>query len=470
MGDNITSSDSKSIIPPYAQPREQYSTSIKLNKTLVLCFDGTGDQFDSDNSNVVEFFSLLSRDNHDEQMVYYQAMSKVLDAMVAWNLDAHVISGYKFLMQNCEIGLSSISRSKITPSLSLFPFLGFHPFVDKEGDKISLFGFSRGAYTARALAGMLHKVGLLPPDNYQQVPFAYKMYKRTDSLGWEQSKRDTVCSVGLIHRQLPFTVSNTAIRVFRHALSLDERRAKFKANHYNRADLGPTDETQKSELTAAAGTTSVATPDTHAVSAMEGGGIGQRPATPANTENSGDLLSSKSRGKQQAELNEKNFNATQKRLVQETDVKEVWFAGCHCDVGGGSVLDNVENSLARISLRWMIREVFRTNTGIHFSSKLLKSIGLDPASLWPEAKVADEPPPENPHTSKTLPFTPNLTMEEIEEEVKDAMCPIYDQLRIKPGWWLLEVLPSKQHRNEQWWKVLNVALVRVHGFGPEVRV
>jgi predicted esterase len=26
------------------------------------------------------------------------------------------------------------------------------------GDKISLFGFSRGAYTARALAGMLHKV------------------------------------------------------------------------------------------------------------------------------------------------------------------------------------------------------------------------------------------------------------------------------------------------------------------------
>ena len=57
----------------------------------------------------------------------------------------------------------------------------------RSGDKISIFGFSRGAYTARALAGMLTKVGLLPRDNIEQVPFAYKMYSRTDELGWKQS-------------------------------------------------------------------------------------------------------------------------------------------------------------------------------------------------------------------------------------------------------------------------------------------
>lgn len=39
------------------------------------------------------------------------------------------MDGYKFLMQNY-----------------------------RTGDKICIFGFSRGAYTARALAGMLHKV------------------------------------------------------------------------------------------------------------------------------------------------------------------------------------------------------------------------------------------------------------------------------------------------------------------------
>jgi hypothetical protein len=46
--------------------------------------------------------------------------------------------------------------------------------------------------------------------------------------------RDTVNSVGIIPRRLPFTTSNTIVRTFRHAVSLDERRAKFKANLWNR--------------------------------------------------------------------------------------------------------------------------------------------------------------------------------------------------------------------------------------------
>lgn len=41
-------------------------------RTLVLCFDGTGDQFDSDNSNIVEFFSMLPKADRTKQMVYYQ--------------------------------------------------------------------------------------------------------------------------------------------------------------------------------------------------------------------------------------------------------------------------------------------------------------------------------------------------------------------------------------------------------------
>ena len=44
---------------------------------------------------------------------------------------------------------------------------------------------------------------------------------------------DTVASVGLLARRLPFVRSNTAIRVFRHAVSLDERRAKFKPNTWH---------------------------------------------------------------------------------------------------------------------------------------------------------------------------------------------------------------------------------------------
>ena len=128
---------------------------------------------------------------------------------------------------------------------------------------------------------MIHKVGLLPACNHQQIPFAYKMYTKADETGWKQSNafkktfsidveihfvgvwlvlnpnfppppgppllkkkkkhhcfisssRDTVNSVGLIPRRLPFTTSNTVVNTFRHALSLDEHRAKFKANTWNR--------------------------------------------------------------------------------------------------------------------------------------------------------------------------------------------------------------------------------------------
>ena len=44
------------------------------NRTLVLCFDGTGDQFDADNSNIVQLVSLLKKDDSSKQMVYYQVL------------------------------------------------------------------------------------------------------------------------------------------------------------------------------------------------------------------------------------------------------------------------------------------------------------------------------------------------------------------------------------------------------------
>jgi hypothetical protein len=48
---------------------------IPRYRTLILCFDGTGDQFDADNSNVVRLVSLLKKDDQDKQLVYYQVRS-----------------------------------------------------------------------------------------------------------------------------------------------------------------------------------------------------------------------------------------------------------------------------------------------------------------------------------------------------------------------------------------------------------
>ena len=82
----------------------------------------------------------------------------------------------------------------------------------------------------------------MPACNQQQVPFAYRMYTRTDEIGWAQSTAfkkafsmdvdiefigvwDTVSSVGMIPKRLPFTTSCTAVKTFRHAVRLPFSRA-----------------------------------------------------------------------------------------------------------------------------------------------------------------------------------------------------------------------------------------------------
>ncbi|KAK7695135.1 hypothetical protein QCA50_002325 [Cerrena zonata] len=155
--------------------------------------------------------------------------------------------------------------------------------------------------------------------------------------------------------------------------------------------------------------------------------------------------------------------------TEETDVKEVWFAGCHCDVGGGSVPNDTRHNLARIPLRWMIRECFRMDTGIRFHSSVLKSVGLDPASLYP--KVLDRPeaiftiPPTIADPTHARESTTDTTqtlvdgsaidsqLTEEEEDLLDALSPVYDQLSLAPGWWILELLPmrfKKQHSDNSW--------------------
>ncbi|KAF5377885.1 hypothetical protein D9615_006800 [Tricholomella constricta] len=438
------------------------------NRTLVLCFDGTGDQFDGDNSNIVQLVSLLKKNDRSKQMVYYQAgigtymspkvatpftskIHKTLDEMFAWNLHAHVMSGYEFLMQN---------------------------YV--EGDKICIFGFSRGAYTARSLAGMIHKVGLLPADNHQQVPFAYKMYTRADDVGWEQSNAfmlafsvdvdieflgvwDTVDSVGIIPKRLPFTTSNTIVRNFRHAIALDERRAKFKANLWNR----PTVEEQHLGVQTQPVVTSSPQP------------LKEKDRKGSLSYQSSTLRTPKESEEERRLSNFERIYSQKEKHV--TDIQEVWFSGCHCDVGGGSVTNKTRHSLARISLRWMVRECFKTNSGIMFDSQALRTIGLDPSTLFPYVTPRRPPLPVGSEAYQmlkkpsffrqllsslrreakaeyavTVTAPANGNIEHIDEELedlRDALSPIYDQLKIKRSWWVLEILPLNlryQNGNNEW--------------------
>ncbi|KIK47266.1 hypothetical protein CY34DRAFT_74473 [Suillus luteus UH-Slu-Lm8-n1] len=420
-------------------------------KVLVANFDGTAGFYDATNTNVVKFVSLLKKDT-DSQLCYYQAgvgtyfapgvvsptftwLAKILDEAFAWYLDAHVMDGYKFLMDN------------------------YRP-----GDKICLFGFSRGAYTARALAGMLHKVGLLPKSDVQQICFAYDAYKQTgvqaDALaaGFKQTFSrdvkvefvgvwDTVQSTGvLLSRNLPFTDSNTLIKTFRHALALDERRVRFQPELYHRPQTD--------------------TPDPEFIKPKFQGMKRSFTKTILRRRSKIEIAAENPPCvKEQTSIEAPDTPDTEPTPL--SDVMEVWFPGCHTDIGGGNVENSVKVSLAQVTLRWMVEQVILSNCGIVFDEEALERVGM-PLSSFPISKTppatedlpdkshpildipnlgaapvdavspfaeAPLPTPSSPLTDP--PTTPSLP----NPQTCDALAPLFDQLQLQKAWWLLEILP-----------------------------
>jgi uncharacterized protein (DUF2235 family) len=233
----VSAQEEKPQLPTSVHAIQDSREAASCSRTLVVCLDGTGDKFDSDNSNVVNFVSCLKKDS-PSQITYYQSgigtydghgmssgFSAAVDMAIGSGLGTHIKDAYKFIMQ-----------------------------YYREGDKICLLGFSRGSYTVRCLAGMLHKVGLLAPGNDAQIPFAYQFYKNETPDGWKLSAEfkqtfctdvnvyfvgvwDCVASVGFVPRILPFSKSPTnTMSYFRHAMALDEHRAKFKCCQWQKTD------------------------------------------------------------------------------------------------------------------------------------------------------------------------------------------------------------------------------------------
>ena len=187
------------------------------------------------------------------------------------------------------------------------------------GDHIYIFGFSRGAYTARFLAEMVNDIGLLSKGNEEMVHFAWITFSdyqtsrsKTDD---EQNKKtymekfkgtfcrpdvqvhflglfDCVNSVGqfeipLFRKSSPYVPIPPATHV-RHAVSINERRLKFK------------------------------------------------PAL---------------------------FDLDDSKEEKHQTLKETWFAGNHADIGGGWAPQDRKRLLSDIPLAWMIREIEELEDG-----------------------------------------------------------------------------------------------------------
>lgn len=190
-----------------------------------------------------------------------RAISKILGLAFGYGLSKNLSDAYAFLMQHYE-----------------------------PGDRIYIFGFSRGAYTARALTGLLGRVGLMDRGCNSLVPYAIKYYhegndhqlnffkkrfSRTYTLKWSEMIQDiehtslsdkkdnlsrgvipvhflgvwdTVKSVGILRFQVTLPDTDWLPNMIngRHAVAMHEKRSQYQpelwyadtdSNYENQKDL-----------------------------------------------------------------------------------------------------------------------------------------------------------------------------------------------------------------------------------------
>jgi len=366
-------------LPEEASP-EKTSSIFQRPKRIFVCCDGTGNEFaekDSPdgNSNVVKFYTALSlgedpKGKDCDQYAYYHPGVGTLG-----NPNDSGVSSIVSIARGLAFGLGF--RENV---LDAYRYLMQHY---TRRDEVYIVGFSRGAYTARALAGLLATYGLLCRGNEGHLPYAWRSYlERTrrqkainrHSVIPDTTFRDTfshpdfsirfvglwdtVSSVGWVSEPMRLLdmAQNPTIQYGRHAISIDERRCFYQDNIWGEP----------------------VTLQVPIAIQMDPKRAGSFPT--------------------------------------EQDLRQVWFPGVHSDVGE-SYPQN-ESGLANNSLEWMIDEL----RGLH--------VRFDEARVQ---MVLGKLPTARAHL-------PERDLSTIYEEAQTV---VHRSLR-RP-WWLLEILPHRYY-------------------------
>ncbi|WP_309231348.1 DUF2235 domain-containing protein [Nocardia sp. SYP-A9097] len=216
--------------------------TASAGKNIVICFDGTGNQVRATGStNVVRLFEMLDLSDPEKQIAYYDPGVGTFSARGAWSPPA------RWFSRVLGLAVGSGLRSNLAEA---YTYLIEHWQV---GDRVFIFGFSRGSYTARALAGLLHDPGLLRPGSENLVQYVVSAYTRRTT-NWGELRRyarsfcsksedsefsipveflgvwDTVKAAGLFRWELrwPYTRQIPNIVKVRHAVSIDEKRRPYE--------------------------------------------------------------------------------------------------------------------------------------------------------------------------------------------------------------------------------------------------
>jgi uncharacterized protein (DUF2235 family) len=196
-------------------------------KNIIICCDGTGNEYGVNNTNVVQTYDVAIKDT--DQITYYDPgvgtggweynektfeLKSKADQATGVGLQKNVLDAYRYLMDTFEVG-----------------------------DRLYLFGFSRGAFTVRSLAGMLYKVGLLGNTDANLVEYASKIYNTDDNQDIASGFKKTFCIscpayfIGVWDTVESLVLNagkkfhdaklNPEVSYAYHALAIDERRKDF---------------------------------------------------------------------------------------------------------------------------------------------------------------------------------------------------------------------------------------------------
>lgn len=165
-------------------------------KRIVICCDGTWNDRNQRATNVAKMAQLVTPLGEDEagttvaQLVYYDPgvgternwLSKITGGAFGEGLSANVLQAYRFIIDNYT-----------------------------EGDQIFLFGFSRGAFTVRSLAGLVRKCGILRKEHSPLAARAFDYYRARsktpdDRRSWNGVDGEPVLSFRQEHAVFPVPV------------------------------------------------------------------------------------------------------------------------------------------------------------------------------------------------------------------------------------------------------------------------
>lgn len=305
-----------------------------MSRNLLVCLDGTHNEPETGATNVARLYAMAVKDG--EQLVYYdpgvgtmgarsaitragKAMTRFAGLVVGYGIKDNIEEAYHWLMENY-----------------------------KAGDRIFIVGFSRGAYTALALAGMLRTVGLLRPGADNLVPYAMKLYAQH---GKRQPTKDDEEKFWRVRDDFNTNFGNTEFNRF-------DRHVAF---------LGLWD-TVKSVgwLNARARFEQARWPFTRIVPNVATGRL---------------ALAIDEKRRFYAE-----YRFDRDEVAKRAGLREMWFAGVHSDIGGGGDPRD-GHGLSDIALGWMADEAVTAGLRID-EPAYQKLIGVPPGIPLPAEDVA----------------------------------------------------------------------------------